>query len=152
MYFVYVFGTCVCETYVCVCEWYGCRWELWKQYIFSTQVKVLDRNKPNHFNYLFVVGMMQKISRHKYPAITQAEEAMSIPLQVTPSLCSSFPLSFSLARARAHTHTHTHTHTHMHTYTDAHTHKHTHWTGQLLAVVIFDGVLLHILMHTYNDS
>mmetsp|Transcript_36321 Transcript_36321/g.58576 ORF Transcript_36321/g.58576 Transcript_36321/m.58576 type:complete len:859 (+) Transcript_36321:178-2754(+) len=71
-------------------------WELWKQYIFSTQVKVLDRNKPNHFNYLFVVGMMQKISRHKYPAITEAEEAMSIPLQ-------------------------------------------------LMALAIFDGVLLHIL-------
>jgi len=57
-------------------------WDLWKHYMFKTQVKVLDRNKPNHFNYLFVVGMMQKISRHKYPAITEAEEAMSIPLQV----------------------------------------------------------------------
>jgi hypothetical protein len=45
---------------------------------------VLDRNKPNESNYMYVINMMQKISHHKYPAISAAEEEISIPLQVMP--------------------------------------------------------------------
>lgn len=71
-------------------------WSLWKTYMFETHVRVRDRNRPNCFNFLHVIDMMQNISRQKYPAVTEAEEAMSIPLQ-------------------------------------------------MLALAIFDGVLLHIL-------
>ena len=71
-------------------------WCLWTKYMFETQVKVLDRNSPNTFRFLRVIDMMQKIPHAKYPAISEEEEAMSIPLQ-------------------------------------------------LLAMAIFDGVLLHIL-------
>ena len=71
-------------------------WRLWKEYMFEAEIKMLDRNSPDTLRVLHVVDMMQKIPHAKYPAISEEEEAMSIPLQ-------------------------------------------------LLAMAIFDGILLHIL-------
>mmetsp|Transcript_43765 Transcript_43765/g.138318 ORF Transcript_43765/g.138318 Transcript_43765/m.138318 type:complete len:949 (-) Transcript_43765:52-2898(-) len=59
-------------------EW----WVTWKDYMFHRQVKIIDRNKPGVSNELFVIEMLQKIAHSKYPAITEEEEAISIPLQV----------------------------------------------------------------------
>eukprot|EP01063_Lacrimia_lanifica_P032539 TRINITY_DN556_c0_g1_i1.p1 TRINITY_DN556_c0_g1~~TRINITY_DN556_c0_g1_i1.p1 ORF type:complete len:1825 (+),score=684.23 TRINITY_DN556_c0_g1_i1:58-5532(+) len=49
-------------------------WAQWKKFIFETEVTVKGTTKPVH-------KLLKTISRSKYPAVTEAEEAVSIPLQ-----------------------------------------------------------------------
>mmetsp|Transcript_73694 Transcript_73694/g.196065 ORF Transcript_73694/g.196065 Transcript_73694/m.196065 type:complete len:556 (-) Transcript_73694:622-2289(-) len=50
-------------------------WSLWKDYMFKTSICLRGKILPNAF------AVLDKISRSKYPALDEAEEAMSRPLQ-----------------------------------------------------------------------
>jgi hypothetical protein len=50
-------------------------WSLWKKYMFETSVCVRGKHVTNVFS------LLQKIPRAKYPALTEAEEAVSRSLQ-----------------------------------------------------------------------
>ena len=50
-------------------------WSLWTQYMFQTKINVRGETKSNVFSLLEV------IPRAKYPALSEAEEAVSVPLQ-----------------------------------------------------------------------
>eukprot|EP00038_Savillea_parva_P010642 m.191668 g.191668 ORF g.191668 m.191668 type:complete len:578 (-) comp18421_c0_seq1:153-1886(-) len=49
-------------------------WEQWREFVFNTQVKLGSDTKP-------VSDLLIPIKRSKYPALTEAEEKISIPLQ-----------------------------------------------------------------------
>jgi len=51
-------------------------WTQWKTFIFETEVTTKSGEAPKP-----VYGLLQPIKRSKYPAISMAEEAVSLPLQ-----------------------------------------------------------------------
>ena len=50
-------------------------WAEWKKFMFASQVSLPSGTSVHP------AGMLQKIKRAKYPALTAEEEAISIPLQ-----------------------------------------------------------------------
>ena len=50
-------------------------WLLWTQYMFRTQINVRGETKESVFR------LLDTIPRAKYPALSEAEEALSVPLQ-----------------------------------------------------------------------
>lgn len=52
-------------------------WQSWRSFMFKTEIKLMgaDKRKP-------LATLLKKIPKAKYPAISEEEEAISIPLQI----------------------------------------------------------------------
>ena len=57
-------------------------WELWKTFVFDTDVAVATKTGGAAVQSKRVFQLCDPISRSKYPAVTENEEAISIPLQL----------------------------------------------------------------------
>ena len=54
-------------------------WEAWRKFVFRTEVELVDKKRGGP---IVVVDLLERMSAVKYPALSEEEEHVSIPLQV----------------------------------------------------------------------